>query len=100
MDANNGSDVCFDDDAKLSINPVNVSAATMYKKTMYVKSTYLHPMRGCKWSSSNKSVASVSSKGMKKALKPGTATNSSQKRKNGKISSKSNCKKETCFQHI
>lgn len=46
----------------MSINPVNVSAATMYKKTMYVKSTYLHPMRGCKWSSSNKSVASVSKK--------------------------------------
>lgn len=85
----------------MSINPVNVSAATMYKKTMYVKSTYLHPMRGCKWSSSNKVCRfSVNCKGMIKALKPGTATNSSQKRKNGKISSKSNCKKETCFQHI
>lgn len=46
----------------MSINPVNVSAATTYKKTMYVKSTYLHPMSGCKWSSSNKSVASVSKK--------------------------------------
>lgn len=25
----------------MSINPVNVSAATTYKKTMYVKSTFL-----------------------------------------------------------
>ena len=65
----------------MSINPVNVSAATTYKKTMYVNSTYLHPMKGCKWSSSNKTVASVSSKGMIRALKPGTATIQAKKGK-------------------
>ena len=81
----------------MSINPVNVSAATTYKKTMYVKSTYLHPMRGCKWSSSNKSVASVSSKGMIKALKPGTATIQAKKGKTVKYRLKVTVKKKPVF---
>lgn len=81
----------------MSINPVNVSAATTYKKTMYVNSTYLRPTKGCKWSSSNKSVASVSSKGMIKALKPGTATIQAKKGKTVKYRLKITVKKKPVF---
>lgn len=81
----------------MSINSVNVSAATTYKKTMYVKSTYLHPMRGCKWSSSNKSVASVSSKGMIKALKSGIATIQAKRGKTVKYRLKVTVKKKPVF---